>query len=462
MYSAIARHILYPVAERLLGTNLLKHSRELEETQWWPPEQLRELQNEKLRALIKHAYENVPYYHRVFQERGLADRDIRTIEDLSKLPVLTKDDIRRNFQALMANDFKKWRPVPAATGGSTGEPLRYYITLDTASINWAGMFRGWGWAGYRLGDKRATLGGSSLVPDKPPTFLERARRIGERNLPLSAAGMDENKMAAYVSKLKKYKPKFLYGYPSAIYTFADYLAGRGINDIRPQAVFTTAEVLLPHHRQGIEEQFGCKVFDQYGCYDGGAQALECPAHHGLHISAEKAVMEFVDGNKTPVAPGKVGEILATDLHNYAMPFIRYAIGDMGTLSTKPCPCGRGLPLLSSLEGRTTDRIVFSNGVVLSGPALTLVFKDCRIKQYQVIQKAGDRLLVKVVKGEGYTERDTEHFLGIIKAHAGKSIGIETEFVDEILPTKAGKYKFIISDYQNQESIDRNYGQRNTG
>jgi len=447
MYSAIAKHILYPIGERLLGTNLLKYSRELEKTQWWPPEQLRELQNEKLRALIKHAYENVPYYHRVFKERGLTDKDIRAIEDLPKLPILTKDDIRQNFRELMANDFKGRKPFLNATSGSTGEPLKYYITMDTASITWAGMFRGWGWAGYKLGDRRATLGGSSLVPDKPPTFVERARRMGERNLPLSAAGMNENKMALYARKLEKYKPKFIYGYPSAIYTFADYLMREGINNIRPQAIFTTAEMLLPHHRRIIEERFRCPVFDQYGCYDGGAQALECHAHQGLHISAEKAVTEFVDGNRTPVAPGNMGEILATDLHNYAMPFIRYAVGDMGTLSSKPCPCGRGLPVMKSIEGRTTDQLVFSNGVVLSGPALTLVFKDCAIKQYQVIQEAKDGLLIKVVKGEGYTDRDTNHFLGIIKSHAGEGISIETEFVDEILPAKAGKYKFIISNSQ---------------
>lgn len=444
MYSAIAKHIIYPIGERMLGTRLLKYLQELEETQWWSPEQLQELQNEKLRALITHAYENVPYYHRVFRERGLAAKDIQTVDDLSKLPVLTKSDIWQNFQDLMAKDFKKWKPFLGATSGSTGEPLKYYVTMDVASINWAGMFRGWSWAGYRLGDKRATFGGSSLVPDKPPTFTERARAIGERNLRLSAVHMDDRKMTLYAEKLRRHKPGFVYGYPTAIYLFADYLGRHNINDIKLTAVFTTAEMLLPNYREKIEQQFSCKVFDQYGSYDGGAQALECPTHQGYHISMEKVVMEFVNEDKKPVPPGYSGEILATDLHNYAMPFIRYAVGDRGTPVEEQCPCGRGLPLMKSIEGRTTDFIVLANGIVLSGPALTLVFKDCHIKQYQVIQEAEAKLLIKVVKGEGYTDQDTSHFLSIIRAHAGEGINIETKFVDEILPSERGKYKFIIS------------------
>ena len=155
-------------------------------------------------------------------------------------------------------------------------------------------------------------------------------------------------------------------------------------------------------------------------------------------------MEFVDEDKRPVPAGCSGEILATDLYSYAMPFIRYAVGDMGALADEQCSCGRGLPLMKSLEGRTTDLIVFNNGVTLSGPALTLVFKDCHIRQYQVIQEAKDKLVIKVIKAEHYSDRDTEHFLGIIKAHAGEGVEIETQFVDEIPRSRSGKRRFIIS------------------
>lgn len=444
MYSALARHILYPIGESFLGTSTLKKLKVLEKTQWWSAEQIRELQNEKLRALIKHVYENVPYYQRLFQERGLTDKDIQNVADLPKLPILTKDDIRQNFTDLIARDSRKRKPIPNATGGSTGEPLKFYIDMEVASIAWAGTLRGWEWAGYKLGDKRATLAGSSLVPDKPPSLVDRLRWLGERNQPLSAVHLDEDRMASYAKKIASYKPGFLRGYPSAIYTFANYLKETGKNTVRIKAVFTTAEALLPQHREVIEGQFGCKVFDQYGCYDGGPQAMECSEHRGFHISAEKVIIEFVDKDMQPVPQGESGEIITTDLYNYTMPFIRYAVGDSGTLSREQCPCGRGLPLIESLEGRVTDIIVFGNGVTLSGPALTLVFKDCNIKQYQVIQEAEDKLLIKVVKGEGYTEQDTNHFMNTIGAHIGQEIDIETRFVAEIPPTKAGKWKFIIS------------------
>lgn len=444
MYSVLARHILYPIGEAFLGTKMLKYLKKLEETQWWPPEKLRELQNDKLRALVKHAYENVPYYRRVFQEKRLTDKDVQSVEDLHKLPVLTKDIIRQNFSDLLSRDFNKRRPFLNATSGSTGEPLKYYIDAEVASINWAGTFRGWEWAGYKLGDKRATLAGASLVPDKSPSIVKRLRWLGERDLPFSAVHLDEARMALYAREIASYKPRFLRGYPSAIYTFAGYLQEMNMNSIRPDAVFTTAEMLLPQQRELIEAQFRCKVFDQYGCYDGGAQAMECPEHRGFHISADRAIMEFIDEAGEPVKPEGPGEILTTDLYNYIMPFIRYVVVDRGIPSEKQCPCGRGLPLMESLEGRTTDVISFSNGITLSGPALTLVFKDCHIKQYQVIQEAGDKLVIKVVRAEDYSESDTDHFMKILRAHVGENVDIEIQFVDEIPANKAGKWRFIIS------------------
>ncbi|MFC1963383.1 phenylacetate--CoA ligase family protein [Chloroflexota bacterium] len=257
--------------------------------------------------------------------------------------------------------------------------------------------------------------------------------------------MDEERTAVYARRIAAYKPKYLRGYPSALSVLAAYLQKEGMNTITPEAIFTTAEMLLPQHREMIEKQFGCRVFDNYGCYDGGPQAMECSQHSGYHISVEKAILEFVDEDKRQVPPGCSGEILTTDLYNYTMPFIRYAVGDKGTLSARQCPCGCGLPLMESIEGRITDLIVFGNGVILSGPALTLAFKDCRIKQYQVIQEAKDELLIKIIKAEGYSDEDTQHFLGIIRAHIGENIDINVRFVNEISTTKSGKRRFIISN-----------------
>ena len=283
MYSFIAERIIYPLGDLVYGSSVIKYYHWLQKTQWWPPEQLQELKNTKLRALVKHAYENVPFYHRIFEERGLTAKDIQTVDDLQKLPILTKNDIRQDYSNMLAKDFKKWKPIPGSTSGATGEPLKYHITVDQASINWAGAFRGWSWAGYRIGDKRISFGGRSI---KSPIKFKIIRRIFERNLPLSVVSMNDAKYDNYINSIFSYKPKFIYGYASSIYLLADYCKSHKINNIHFEAVFSTAEVLLPSYRTTIENQFQCEVFDQYGSRDGGGQAMECQKHQGFHISVE--------------------------------------------------------------------------------------------------------------------------------------------------------------------------------
>ena len=162
MYSFLAKHLVYPIGDLALGTSVMKYYRQLKQTQWWPLDKLKEMQNAKLQKLVLHAYTNVPYYNNLFNNLGLLPEDIRTQEDLTKLPILAKQIITSNFEDFKAKDFHKYHPILNKTGGSSGEPLQYYITKDLASINWAGMFRGWEWAGYNLGNKRITIGGSSL------------------------------------------------------------------------------------------------------------------------------------------------------------------------------------------------------------------------------------------------------------------------------------------------------------
>ncbi|AKG53563.1 putative capsular polysaccharide biosynthesis protein [Dehalogenimonas sp. WBC-2] len=443
MYPIIAENIVYPLGDLIFQTSVIKYFHWLQKTQWWSPEQLKDLQDRKLRTLITHAYNKAPYYKKLFSNLGLMPSDIQTTEDLSKLPVLTKEDIRTHFDELKAADFDSHKPIPNATGGSTGEPLRYYISKDVSSINWASMYRGWSWAGYGFGDKRATLAGSSLIPGQSPSMFTRMRSAVERNLPLSAVHLNKEILSSYATRLASYKPDFLRGYPSAIYTMADYLKHTNIDTIKPKAIFTTAEMLLPNHREAIESQFGCKVFDQYGAYDGGGQAMECELHQGFHITVEKAIMEILDvkGNTSP--PGESGRIVVTDLHNYAMPFIRYEVGDIGIMSNQPCACGRSLPLLKSIEGRTTDIIKFSNGVTIAGPAVTLMFKDREVKQYQLVQEAHNELTVSIVKNNNYTDVDTNKLLGVLKHHTGSGIHIHINFCDHIPNEPNGKYKFII-------------------
>jgi phenylacetate-CoA ligase len=194
----------------------------------------------------------------------------------------------------------------------------------------------------------------------------------------------------------------------------------------------------------MSEVFQCDVLDGYGACDGGTAAFECREHTGYHMFVERMVMEFVDDDGNHVAEGENGSIVATDLFNYAMPFIRYDTGDMGVYSTEECSCGRKLPLMKKILGRTTDILRFKTGAVLSGPSLTLIFKDFDIKQYQIVQEKDDLLLVKLIKGNNFDDNDTERLHKILRNYAGKAVEVRFEFVQSIPTTKSGKWKFIIS------------------
>ncbi len=446
-YNTLARNLLLPIGDIFLGTSLSRHMKLFNKSQMWSYEQLEEYQNRKIRQLIIHAYNNVPFYHNLFRNLELYPEDIKSPEDLKKLPILTKEEIKKNFPDFLATNIKELGPIPRRTGGTTGKPFRYYLDRDSLSASWAVTFRGWNWSGYKYGDKIVTIAGSSLVPDKKAPLKKRIRSFMERNHGFSGAHLSNEIMAGYTKKIQKINPEFLRGYPSSIFSFARFVKKKNIRNINLRAVFVTAEVLYPHQREFIESTFGCPVFNHYGCGDGGANANECEEHTGHHISSDRAIMEFVDQeNKEEwVSPEERGEIILTDLFNYAMPFIRYSPADIGVLSAEKCPCGRCLPLLKDIEGRTTDIIEFSNGISLSGPAFTLVFKDFNLDHYQLIQKTRDKLLIRLVKDENYSEAESKRILEIMRYHCGEGVELKLEFVEGISTTKNSKFKFIISE-----------------
>jgi phenylacetate-CoA ligase len=455
MYTYLAEKIIFPLGDLFLHTSVIKYYHWLQQTQWWSPEQLRDLQSKKLKALIKHAYENVPYYRRIFDERGLTVKDIQTTDDLIKLPILTKNDIRQNYQDILAKNFKMLKPIASSTSGSSGEPLQYYITKDVASINWAGMFRGWGWSDYLPGDKRVNIGGSAMVPVKSLDFQKRIRLFLERTILVSTLDMNEQKMNDYVKKLLRYKPRYIYGYASSIYLLAEYLIKHNIDGIQPRCIFSTSELLLLHYRTTIQKAFHSQVIDCYGSYDGGSQAIECSSHDGYHITSEKTIIEFVDRIGKPVNIGQPGEIICTDLYNYAMPFIRYAVGDVGVLENKVCSCGRGLPLMKSIEGRSLDFIFLPNGKKIRGLDFVDVFYQYNIKddpnelatiiRFQIVQNTLDELIIRIVQEASPTEDEIKYIKSKIGDILAYPLNIKVEFTNALEDSISGKRKFIISN-----------------
>lgn len=399
-------------------------------TQWQTPREIQSLQSKKLRALIDHCYNDVPFYNRILKDHKLKPYDIRSTEDLQKLPILTKTIIRENFKAMVARNFPPKRMFLSSTGGSTGEPLKFFN--DNVSLRWlnAALSRSFHWTGYRRFDKMVNVWGfpsDTQMPTKP----------WQRQMTVSAFGTDEEKIRRILMSINWFRPKGIRGYASVIYLLAKYNENLNVN-----FVISTSEMLFEHYRKLIEEKFGCEVYDNYSSREFMI-ASECEEHSGFHIAAENCILEFIK-DAEQASPGEMGKILVTDLTRYGMPFIRYDIGDIGIASSETCSCYRGLPLIKSIEGRATDMIFASNGVFIGSPAITLIFRDLDVEKYQVIQSSLENLVIKIVKGPTYSDKDTDFILSHFKKYA-QEMRIKVEFVDEIRLTRSGKRRVVISD-----------------
>lgn len=441
----IKSKILFFLTDLIEKTSLNSSFKFVNKSQKFSKEEIEKFQTEKLRKLIHYCYENVPYYTKLFDSLSLKPADIQKITDLEKLPKLTREIIINHREELISKNFKKFNPQARKTGGTTGVPLSYLSDFESWSMLWAVKLRAWSWADYHLGDKVAILAGASLIPGKNAPITKKVWNKLNNFYPFSMVHVNDEILEGYAKLIQKENITILRGYPSSIAVLAEFVERKGIN-LSIRAVITTAEVLRADYRIQIEKGFKCQVFDNYGCADGSGNASECEAHMGLHWAFETSILELVDESLNPVQAGTEGELLLTSLTNYAMPTIRYAPGDLATLSTQKCTCGRELPLLSQINGRTTDILKFSNGISIGGPALTLVFRDYPLRKYQVVQNSLDALDINLVPAENFDNQiHLESLKETIAFHCGKEIRLTFNFMDSIpLPT-SGKFRFIINN-----------------
>jgi len=438
---------LFVFAHGLGDRSFYSTYKRLVENQWKSYEELKEEQEKQLREMVNFAYAKVPYYHKLFDSLKLRLDDIAKIDDLEKLPVLTKDIIKRNWEDFKPVNLNKMKYYKRATGGSTGMPFKYRLSKSDRFLSGALLYRGWGYGGYDLGDKMVFLAGGSLDIGKKSYLANKAHEVARNIRKLSSFDMGEKEMRDYVNIVNSFKPKFMYGYASSLYFFAQWLEENNINIHQPLAACTTAEKLYPNMREKIRGIFNCEVYDGYGLNDGGVSASECSEHRGLHIDTERSVLEVADEEGTKLQRGE-GRILATSLYNYAMPFIRYDTGDIGSIlpESEMCGCGRGHRLLKEVVGRSVDILVTPEGKNVHGWFFLYIFWEyCKgIKEYQVVQKTLDKIVIRIVPEENFDERQLGKIREIIKRRSEKW-DIEFEFADEIERTEAGKYKFIVSN-----------------
>jgi phenylacetate-CoA ligase len=443
---------LLPVLDLCRGRNVAQYWKILERSQWLERENLVDLQQRRMRALLKHAYENVPYYHRVFKERGLNPSDIRTLEDLKKLPILKKERISTTPQELTARNLSKREMIACYTSGTTAEPLRFYRTKEDISWGTAAWLRAYHLGSYELGDKHAVISAFSASELRNP-FLRIINLLQRQNVLLNTYETSEMSIGASARRMQRLRPQFLMGYSWGIYMLASYLLAEGIRPPKPEAIFTTAETLLPSRRRVIEKAFGCEVYDLYGSREFSIMASECGKRTGYHIQSENVVLEFIkDGEQ--VGPSETAAILVTNLHNYAMPFIRYDIGDTGKISEDTCPCGRGLPLLESLEGRKYEFLVTSDGSVLYLRDLDIVFDGLPVKMFQIVQRERDEILINIVTADGYSERDTNFIKRNILWNPQDKTEIEVQTVESIPSERSGKKRYLINKMPLYNWLDR--------
>jgi len=452
IYSKIVKYGLYPFWAFKDKSNWFKYWKGLEESQWWSLEKINELQWQKMKNLLSHAYQNVVYYKNVFDKIGLKPEDVTSFEEWKKLPFLEKNDIRGNLEMLIAGNYKKEDLLKNGSGGSTGSPVMFYEDKNKTDWRLAAPLRHNRWCGWDIGERIGWIWGAPRDLVEFGNLKAKLRNlILDRLLIMNAYELKNEDMYRFAGKLKKYQPTMILAYANALYLFAKFLKDKEIEGIKPVGIIATGEVLYPERRELIESVFKCKVFNRYGSREVGLVASECLEHNGMHINAEDVFVEFVKKDGTPAMHGEMGEIVVTDLCNYATPLIRYKIGDVGSSSGAICPCGRNLPLMEMVEGRTSDFIVTPENKFISGPGLSPLIMDLTgIKQVQFVQKEKGMVTIKTVKDISFQEEDAERLRSRLQKYTGKTMQIVFEFVDEIPKQQSGKCQLIVSEVSMKE------------
>ncbi len=442
-YTRLTAGLLFPLQERLKHHDTVAVRRRLEQTQWWPPEQLQALQLQRLQALLQQAAAQVPYYRGVFRQAGFDPARMTSVADLQRLPFLTKALIRAHTDALRHP--RAQRLARFNTGGSSGEPLVFYIGAERVSHDVAAKWRATRWWGVDIGDPEIVVWGSPIELGSQDRIRAWRDRLMRTTL-LPAFEMSEARLDEFVRTIRARRPAMLFGYPSALSHIARHAEARGqrMDDLGIRVAFVTSERLYDDQRAAIARVFGCRVANGYGGRDAGFIAHECP-EGGMHLTAEDIVVEIVDGEGRVLPQGQSGEIVVTHLATRDFPFIRYRTGDVAVLSSRRCACGRGLPLLEEIQGRTTDFVVAADGTVMHGLALIYFLRDLPwVRQFKIVQESLLRTRILVVAdGELDAARQAD-IVHKAQARLGAQVDVVVERVAEIPAERSGKYRYVVS------------------
>lgn len=416
---------------------------------YWPHDRLRAHQNKKLREIVRYSYHHAPFYHEKFSEAGIKPGDVRTIEDLAKLPITRKDEAKKNLDRMVSKEYSIANLKILRTSGSTGKPLYFYINGAEDEFRKARHLRANIACGQKLRDRWVTI--TSPIYFNQATRLQQILRI---YAPMSVSVFDD--VATQVSIIQKLKPDILDGYSSSLLLLAKEVEKRGIDTIKPRLMISGADLVDSPSRQFVENVFNAPFYDQYGAAEFERLAWQCEEKREYHIDADSTIMQFVDENGEETAPGETGEIVCTSLFNRVMPFIRYALGDVGTASEETdCPCGRIFPLMKLMEGRKDDVVVLPDGRAMSSFAFIAAMYQLSfyngIDQFRIVQKnkSSFKFLIKTKDksiDKILAEKELIEHISKIFDIRSNEVNFEVEWVDDIPLDKSGKFRIVVSKF----------------
>ncbi|HLK40238.1 MAG TPA: hypothetical protein VKU41_25980 [Polyangiaceae bacterium] len=451
LYGVVFRKVLHPAWETGLRRRpTLEYLERLRRSEWASLDELEALQTRELGKLLEHASVHSRYYARRFAERGIDPRDFRRVDDLCKLPVLTRDEAADGFEERSSSA----EPLPRIrkmTSGTTGRPLAFAYDLGSEYWRQAAKLRGYGWAGYRPGDRSLHYWGSIAAVQAPPwptrvkVGIDHAMR---REHYVDCADQSDRALRAVVRRLRRVRPKVIVCYAQAGAALARHVVETRCRDWPDVAVICAAERVFPADRRALEAAFGPNVFETYGSREVMLMAAECEAHRGLHVSMENLVLEIVvreAGVERPARPGELGEVVVTDLHNYGAPFIRYLNGDLAVaLPPGRCACGRALQRLERVEGRVADTLRDVGGRPVSGMAFVVLFSTLadKVRRFQIVQRKDRSLDLQLVPGRGFdgnllelVERDCHRVV--------PGVDLRIHVVGDIPAARSGKSRVVV-------------------
>jgi len=416
-------------------------------SQWYSNQQLKDIQFHRVKEFLIHAGRLSTFYQRLFRAHGFEPAEMRSLSDLSVLPILDKQTVRSQLREIVPDNLQQYRVRWVHTSGTTGMGLRFPVSSECFQREYAFRFLHYLWGDIREGERYAFCSGHPVTyydRQRPPFWVyDRANNW----LLLSSYHLTEKNLPQYIAELNKFQPVLVAGYPSSLYLLA--LANQRLGQrVHPRAVYTASETLFDFQRRAIEASFGCKIFMWYGNTEMCANIVECERGKH-HLKLEHSYVELLRSDGRPACAGEEGRLVCTGFGNYATPLIRYDVGDVAVGSTEQaCECGRGGTIIERVIGRTEDYVLTPDGRLVG--RLDHLFKDAvRVKHAQIIQDQVDEVTVRIVKDRAYTKSDEDEILREARLRLGSSIRIEFDYVDEIERTSNGKFRFIVSNLKRE-------------